>query len=198
MSVALRMAEWENFRSLWYGPRTDFVVMLSAFGLTVIFDLTVGVGAGLIMAAVLFVRRMEEISHVHLLTPENDPEFDGSFSLRGKIVPKGMILFRFHGPFFFAAADKLEAALRGSGGRPKVVVFRMRYVPSMDATGLQAFRTALEKLWRDGVKVFITGIQPEPMSLLYKTGVVDRIGIENFCGDINEALEKGRGFCAER
>ncbi len=198
MSVALRMAEWENFHTLWHGSRTDFIVMLTAFGLTVIFDLTVGVGAGLLMAAVLFVRRMEEISHVHLLTPDNDPEFDGSFSLRGKQVPDGVILFRFHGPFFFAAADKLEVALRGSGGRPKVVVFRMRYVPSMDATGLRAFRTAVEKLRHDGVEVFITGIQPQPMSVLHKTGVADLIGIENFCGDINEALEKGRKHCVAR
>jgi sulfate permease, SulP family len=194
ISVALRMAEWGNFRTLWHGPRTDFAVMIAAFGLTVIFDLTVGVGAGLVMAAVLFVRRMEEISHVHLLTPDNDPEFDGSSSLRGKQVPKGMVLFRFYGPFFFAAADKLETALRGSGGRPKAVVFRMRDVPSMDATGLQAFRTAVEKLRRDGVTVFVTGIQPQPMSLLHKTGVSDLIGIENFCSDLDEALKKGREF----
>lgn len=196
MSVALRMAEWENFHSLWQGPRTDFFVMLAALGLTVVFDLTIGVGAGLLMAAVLFVRRMEEISHVHLLTPDNDPEFDGSFSLRGKQVPDGVILFRFHGPFFFAAADKLEAALRGSGGRPRAVIFRMRYVPSMDATGLQAFRTAIEKLRRDGVIIFITGIQPQPMSVLHKAGVADQIGIENFCGNIDEALEKARKVCA--
>jgi SulP family sulfate permease len=196
INVALRMAEWENFHSLWHGTRTDFIVLLAAFGLTIVFDLTVGVGAGLLMAAVLFVRRMEEISHVHLLTPDNDPEFDGSFSLRGKQVPDGVILFRFHGPFFFAAADKLEAALRGSGGRPKVVVFRMRNVPSMDATGLQAFRTAVDKLRRDRVKLFITGIQPQPMSVLHKTGVADLIGLENFCGDIDEALEKGRKLCA--
>jgi len=198
ISVALRMAEWENFPSLWRGPRTDFLVMLAALALTVVFDLTVGVGAGLLMAAFLFVRRMEEISHVHLLTPDNDPEFDGSFSLRGKQVPEGVILFRFHGPFFFAAADKLEGALRGSGGRPRAVVFRMRHVPSMDATGLQAFRTAVEKLKRDGVTIFITGIQPQPMSVLHKAGIADRIGIENFCGNIDEALEKGRKLCASK
>jgi SulP family sulfate permease len=196
ISVALRMAEWENFHALWHGPRTDYFVMLAALGLTVVFDLTVGVGAGLLMAAVLFVRRMEEISHVHLLTPDNDPEFDGSFSLRGKTVPEGVILFRFHGPFFFAAADKLEAALRGSGGRPRGIVFRMRQVPSMDATGLQAFRTAVEKLRRDGVIIFITGIQPQPMSVLHKSGVADLIGIENFCGTLDEALERGRKICA--
>jgi SulP family sulfate permease len=192
ISVALRMAEWENFRALWHGPRTDFYVMLATLALTVVFDLTIGVGAGLLMAVAMFVQRMEEISHVHLLTPDSDTEHEGSFSLRGKTVPEGVVLYRFHGPFFFAAADKLEAALRASGGRPRAVIFRMRYVPSMDGTGLQAFRTAVEKMQRDGVKIFITGIQPHPMKVLHDSGVADLIGIDNFCGNIDEALDRCR------
>ena len=189
IAVAMRRAEWENFHTLWRSHRSDFFVMLAALALTVIFDLTVGVGAGLLMAAVMFVRRMEEISHVQLLTPENDPEAEGAFSLRGKTVPDGVILFRFHGPLFFAATDKLEAALRGSGGRPRAVIFRMRYVPSMDATAVQVLRVAVEKMRRDNVKIFVTGIQPQPMSALYKSGVADLIGVENFCGNIDEALK---------
>jgi SulP family sulfate permease len=190
ITVAIRMAEWEDFPSLWRGHRTDFFVMLAAFTLTVVFDLTIGVAAGLLMAFVMFVRRMEEISHVQLLTPENDPETEGSFSLRGKTVPPGVVLFRFHGPLFFAAADKLDHALRGSGGRPRVVIFRMRYVPSIDSTGVQAFESAVEKLQHDKVIVLVSGIQPQPMSALFKNGVVDMIGIENFCGNIDEALRK--------
>ncbi|HEV8542924.1 MAG TPA: STAS domain-containing protein, partial [Verrucomicrobiae bacterium] len=192
ITVAVRMAEWEDFHSLWKSHRSDFFVMVAAFLLTVIFDLTIGVGAGLLMALVMFVRRMEEISHIHLLTPENDPETDGSFSLRGKTVPPGVVLFRFHGPMFFAAADKLETALRGSGGKPRVVILRMRYVPSMDATAVQVFRSAVEKLLDDGVTVYVTGIQAQPMSSLFKSGVVDLIKIENFCGNIDEALQKSR------
>jgi sulfate permease, SulP family len=190
ITVAIRMAEWEDFRSLWRSHRSDFFVMVAAFTLTVVFDLTIGVAAGLLMAFVMFVRRMEEISHVQVLTPENDPETDGSFSLRGKTVPDGVLLFRMHGPMFFAAADKLETALRASGGKPRVVIFRMRYVPSMDATGVQVFESAVEKLRRDGVIVLISGIQAQPMSALYKSGVVETIGVENFCGNIDEALRK--------
>lgn len=196
IAVAVRMAEWEDFHSLWKTHRSDFFVMLSAFLLTVVFDLTIGVGAGLLMALVMFVRRMEEISHIQLLTPETDPETDGSFSLRGKTIPPGVVLFRFHGPMFFAAADKLETALRGSGDKPRVVILRMRYVPSMDATAVQAFRSAVEKLLHDGVTVFVTGIQPQPMSSLYKSGVVDLIRVENFCGNIDEALQKSRQIVA--
>lgn len=198
MVVALRMAEWENFPALWHSSRTEFFVMFAALALTVVFDLTIGVGAGLVMAVVMFVKRMEEISHVHLLTPDNDPEHEGGFTVRGKNVPPGVVLYRFHGPFFFAAADKLEAALRDSGGRPRAVVFRMRYVPSMDATGAHAFRTAVEKMQRDHVRIFVTGIQPQPMKTLHTSGVADLIGIENFCGDIDEALACCRELLGEK
>jgi SulP family sulfate permease len=198
ISVAVRMAEWEDFPTLWKSHRTDFWVMLAAFALTVIFDLTVGVGAGLVMAAVMFVHRMEEITQVNVLTPENDPETEGSFSVRGKEVPEGVVLFRFHGPMFFAAADKLERALRHAGERPKIVIFRMRYVPSMDATGVQVFESAVEKMRKHGVTVLVTGIQPQPMSALFKSGVVDLIGIENFCGNIDEALKKSREHLAAK
>lgn len=198
ITVAIRMAEWEDFHSLWHSHRTDFFVMLAAFTLTVVFDLTIGVAAGLLMAFVMFVRRMEEISHVQLLTPENDPETDGSFSLRGKVVPPGVVLFRFHGPLFFAAADKLERALKNSGGKPKVVIFRMRYVPSIDSTGVQAFESAVEKLRKDKVTVLVSGIQPQPMSALYKSGIVDLIGIENFCGNIDEALQRSGEIATEK
>lgn len=186
--VALRMAEWDTFVELWRGPRTDFLVLLAAFTFTVVFDLTVGVGCGMIMAIVLFIRRMEEMTHVKLLTPESDLEMEGSNSLRGKTVPPGVVLFRIHGPFFFAAADKLEVALRGSGGRPRVVIFRMRQVPLMDASGLHAFEVAVEKMQRDGVTVLLTAVQAQPMKVMHAAGLADRIGLDNFCANLDQAL----------
>jgi SulP family sulfate permease len=188
ISVALRMAEWDTFPELWHGTRSDFAVMLATFGLTVVFDLTIGVGAGLAMAVVLFVRQMEAMAHVKLLTPESDVEMEGSNSIRGKVIPPGVVLYRLQGPFFFAAADKLEVALRGSGGRPKIVVFRMRHVPVMDATGLHALEIAVEKMQRDGVRVLLTAVQPQPMKLMHAAGLVDRIGLEHICANIDEAL----------
>lgn len=192
MGVAMRMAEWRDFQTLWRTARAEWAVMTVAFVLTVVFDLTIGVGAGLVMAVVLFVRRMEAITHIQILTPESDMEAAGADSLRGRTVPLGVVLYRFHGPFFFAAADKLETALQGSGGRPRVVVFRMRHVPAMDVTGLHALRTAVTKMHRDGVRILLTGVQPQPMKLLYESGLADQIGIENFCADIEEALNRCR------
>lgn len=195
--VAVRMAEWHTFVELWRGPRTDFLVMMATFALTVGLDLTAGVGCGMVMAVVLFIRRMEEMTHVKLLTPESDMEMEGSLSLRGKEVPSGVVLFRIHGPLFFAAADKLELALKGSGGRPKVVVFRMRLVPMMDASGLHAFEIAVEKMQRDGVRVLLTAVQPQPMKVMLAAGLVDRIGIDNICASIDQALARANLLLTE-
>lgn len=188
IGVALHMADWDTFPELWHGPRSDFAVLLATFLLTTVFDLTVGVGAGLAMAVVLFIKRMEEMAHVKLLTPESDIEMEGSNTLRGKEIPPNVVLYRIQGPLFFAAADKLEMALRSSGGRPKIVVFRMRHVPAMDATGLHAFALAVEKMQRDHVHVLLTAVQPHPMKVMFASGLVDRIGLENICATLDEAL----------
>lgn len=155
-------------------------MMATAFGLTVIFDLTVGVGAGMIMAFVLFLRQMESVSHIRLVTSETEPEAAGANSIRGKNIPDGVVLYRMEGPFFFAAAENLDQALRASGGKPKIVIFRMRNVPAMDASGLHAFRVAVEKLHRDGVKIFLTAVQPQPMKVLFESGFVSWLGDHNF------------------
>lgn len=198
MAVALRMAEWDTFGEVWRASRSDFGVLAAAFGLTVIFDLTVGVAAGLVMAAVLFLHRMESLSQVRELTAESDPERNGSNSLNGKEVPDGVVLFRFDGPFFFAAAEKLEAALRGSGGRPKIVILRMRHVPMMDVTGQRALEVVWEKLHRDGIAVLVTAVQSQPRSMMERSGLAGRIGVDRFCEDIDQALGKARELLDSR
>jgi SulP family sulfate permease len=197
LTVAVRMAEAHTFVELWRGPRSDFGVMATAFGLTVVFDLTIGVGAGMIMAVVLFLRQMESVSHIRLVTPESEPEGTGTHSMRGKDIPEGVVLYRIEGPLFFAAAENLEQALRGSGGTPKAVIFRMRNVPAMDASGLHAFRVAIQKLHRDGAKIFLTAVQPQPMKVMYESGLVSWLGERKFCADLDEALAQARKELAE-
>lgn len=192
IAVALRMGEWDTFAEIWRGPKSDFMVLLTAFLLTVVFDLTAGVGVGLVMAAVLFVKRMEEITNINIVTPETETETAAGHSIVGKDVPPGVVLYRLDGPFFFAAAEKLETALRGSGGKPRAVIFRMRNVPAMDASGLHAFEVAVHKLRRDGVRIFITAAQPQPMRVMDESGLVDLIGRRKFCADIDEALARVR------
>jgi SulP family sulfate permease len=192
MAVAIRMAEWDSFSEVWQSSRLDFAVLSITFVLTVVFDLTVGVGGGLFLAAVLFLRNMESITRVRPLTAETDSEHTGGLSLVGKDVPDGVVLFRLDGPLFFAAADRLEAALRSHTGKPKIVIFRMRHVPFIDVTGLRALEVACEKMRRDGVHVLITSAQPQPMKIMLSSGLAGRLGLDNFCGNIDHALERSR------
>jgi SulP family sulfate permease len=192
VTVAVRMAEWDTFPEMWRGSRSDFTTLCTTFLLTVVFDLTVGVAVGLAIAAVLFVKRMEQISNIRVLTAENETEYDGSMSVRGKEVPDGVVMFRLEGPLFFAAVEKLEAALRSHTGRPRVVIFRLRHVPAIDASALHSLEVALAKMHRDGVLVLFTAVQPQPMKVLFESGMVDRIGLDNFCANIDEALALAR------
>lgn len=191
--VAYRMGEWENFPELARSTRSDFGVMMATFALTVVFDLTIAVGVGLSLAAVLFVRRMEEISQIKLVTAETDMDTGGG-SIRDKQVPEGVVVYRIEGPFFFGAAEKLEAALGRYSDVPRVVIFRMRNVPAIDATGLHALEIMLDKFHRKHTQLVLSGVQPQPMKVLYNAGFVDKIGLDNVCANIDAALDRARQF----
>jgi SulP family sulfate permease len=189
--VAYRMGEWENFLELWRGPKSDFTVLVMTFAMTVVFDLTIAVGVGLTMAGALFVRRMEEITQIKLVTSENEMDVGGG-SVRDKEIPPGVLVYRIEGPFFFGAAEKLEAALGRYSAVPRVVIFRMRTVPLVDATGLHALEVMLDKFHRRGTHLILSGVQPQPMKVLYNAGFIDKIGLDNVCANIDVALEQSR------
>jgi SulP family sulfate permease len=189
--VAWRMGEWENFPELWRGPKSDFMVLVVTFGLTVVFDLTIAVGVGLTMAGALFVRRMEAITQIRLVTADSEMDVGGG-SIRDKVIPEGVLVYRIEGPFFFGAAEKLEAALERYSTVPRIVIFRMRSVPAVDATGLHALEIMLEKFHRKGTQLILSGVQPQPMKVLYNAGFVDKIGLDNVCANIDAALARAR------
>ena len=194
--VAYRMGEWDNFPELARGPKSDFFVLLLTFALTVTFDLTIAVGVGLAMAGVLFVKRMEEITQIKLVTPESELEL-GVDSIREKNVPEGVLVYRIDGPFFFGVAEKLESALARAMRVPRVVIFRVRAVPAIDATGLHALEIALEKFHRKRTQLLLSGVQPQPMKVLFHSGFVDRIGLDNICANIDAALGRAREILGE-
>ena len=185
--VAYKMGEWDNFPELARTTRSDFAVLLITFGLTVFFDLTVAVGAGMGIAIALFVRRMEEIAQVRLVTPETDMEMGGD-SVRERQVPPGVLVFRIEGPFFFGVAEKLEYALERARAIPRVLILRVRNVPAIDASGLRALEVTWDKFHRRGTLIVLSGIQPQPMKILLRSGFIDRIGLDNICPNIDEAL----------
>ena len=194
--VAYRMGEWDNFSELAHSTKSDFSVLLITFGLTVFFDLTIAVGVGLMIAGVLFVRRMEEITQIKIVTPESDLE-TGEDSVRDKVVPVGVFVFRIEGPFFFGVAEKLEYVLERTTDVPKVIIFRIRNVPAIDASGLHALEITLDKFHRRGAKLILSGVQPQPMKVLFKSGFVDKIGLDNICANIDDALSRSREILGE-
>jgi SulP family sulfate permease len=193
--VAYRMGEWDNFVELAHGPKSDYVVLLVTFALTVVFDLTVAVGVGLVIAGALFVRRMEEITHIKLVTPDSELEV-GTGAVTAQNVPPGVVVYRIEGPFFFGAAEKLETALMRHATVPRVVIFRMRTVPAVDATGLRALEIMRDKFHRKGTQLILSGVQPQPMKVLYNAGFVDKIGMDNLCANLDMALARARQLLA--
>jgi SulP family sulfate permease len=189
--VGLRMGEWHHFARLKRWPRSDTAVFLTAFILTVVTELPVAVGTSLVLASALLVKRLSETTQVHAdeeVTQANAP----GQTISGRAIPEGVLVFRVFGAFFFGAADKLETSLRRAGQLPEVLILRMRDVLAMDATGLDALEDLYEKMDRHGKKLILCGPHSQPLFALTRAGFLDRIGMDNVCGDMETALARAR------
>jgi len=189
--VAYNMGEWHQFTRLTKWPKSDSAVFLTAFGLTVLVDLTVAVEVGMVLAAVLFIKRISETTQI--TSVDEATETEGSHhSLTGKEIPDGVMVFRVFGAFFFGAADKLETALKRAGQPPDVLIVRMRKVLAIDATGLNALEDLHEKLRAKGKHLLLSGPHTQPLMVMERAGFIDRIGRENVCPHIDAALARAR------
>jgi len=191
VNVAINMGEWHNFARVAKWPRSDAIVFLTAFGLTVVIDLTVAVEIGMVLAAVLFIKRVSETTQITAVDETTETERP-HHSLVGKEIPKGVMVYRIFGSFFFGAADKLETALKRSGQEPDVLVLRMRKVLAMDATGLNALEDLHERLHARGKHIVLSGPHTQPLFMMDKAGFLDRLGRENICANIELALARAR------
>jgi|ERR1044071_8991444 SulP family sulfate permease len=191
VNVALHMGEWHNFGRLLKWPRSDAVVFLAAFVLTVIVDLTVAVEIGMVLAAMLFIKRVSETSQITAVDESTETE-GPHHSLVGKQIPKGVMVYRMFGALFFGAADKLESALKREKQEPEVLILRMRKVLAMDATGLNALEDLFERLQRKGKHLVLSGPHTQPLLVMDKAGFLERIGNENVCANIDAALARAR------
>ncbi len=191
VNVALNMGEWHNFRRLARWPRSDAAVFLTAFGLTVVIDLTVAVEVGMVLAAVLFIKRVSETTQITAVDETVDTE-GSHHSLVGKTIPPGVMVYRIFGAFFFGAADKLESALKRLKEEPTVLILRMRKVLAMDATGLNALEDLHDRLRRKGKHLLLSAPHTQPLLVMDKSGFLDRLGRENVCAHVDAALERAR------
>ncbi len=193
--VAYNMSEWRSFIGLLKSPRSDVMVLLFTFGLTVLFDLTIAIEVGMLMAVFLFMRRMAMVTNVGAITNEIDDfeeNINAPLGLEGRTVPKGVEVYEINGPLFFGAVYKFEEALNLVENPPQVLIIRMRNVPAIDSTGLHSLRQILKKNKKQKITLIVSGIQPQPLKALKESGLFEKIGKENICKNIDASLKRAR------
>lgn len=190
--VSYNMSEWRTFRSLMKNPKSEVAVLLTTFLLTVIFDLTIAIEVGLLLAMVLFMRRVSETTKVSVATNEIDLSDEGEIHHEEEklILPKGVEVYEIDGPFFFGVASKFDESMKIIGDKPRVRIIRMRKVPFMDSTGLHNLESFYRLSETEGIRIILSGVKPQVHSVLTKSGFEKKIGTENICSNINEALQK--------
>ncbi len=189
--VAYRMAEWRVFKSELSAPRSDAIVMVATFLLTVLVDLTVGIGVGMVLAAFLFMKRMAEVTNVTLISRElqdASPAPDHTGAIYRRNIPPGVEVYEINGPFFFGAAEKFKDTLSEVSKKPRVLIIRMRHVPAIDSTAMHALRDLVRRTRRDGTAVFFSDVHTQPLVALERAGMLEEIGKEHLFGNIDEAL----------
>lgn len=188
--VAYNMGEWkEFFHLIKHAPKSDVAILLVTFLLTVIFDLVVAIEFGLILTALLFIKRMSDVSSIRGWTyrdGEDDSEENDPMHIALKSVPKGTLVYEIDGPMFFGVADNfLNISVNDD---TKVLILRMRSVPAMDITALQSLEKVYDKCKKKDVTVLLSHVNEQPMKVMEKAGFAEKIGAENFCENIDAAL----------
>ncbi len=189
--IAYNMSEWQNFISVTRGPGNDTAVLLITFFLTVIFDLTIAIEVGMVLAAFLFMRKMIQFSNVSILSSHADDdtdEFDKDATINYKI-PADVEVFEITGPFFFGAAYKFKDAIKVIEKKPKVLIIRMRHVPLIDATGIHILREVFKDMHLQNIKIILAGVTSDQvMAELKKARIIFAIGKGNITPTFEKAL----------
>ena len=190
--VSYNMSEWRTFRMLMKNPKSDIAVLLITFFLTVIFDLTIAIEIGLVIACLLFMKRIMETTHVSVIRNEIDPNNELDIAVREEklIVPKGVEVYEIDGPFFFGIANKFEETMAQLGDRPKVRIIRMLKVPFIDSTGIHNLSNFCRLSQKDNIHIILSGVNEQVHETLEKSGFYELLGKENICSNINLAIQK--------
>ena len=190
--VSYNMSEWRSFKAILKNPKSDITVLLVTFFLTVIFDLTVAIEVGVLIACLLCMRRMAETTNVSVLSDEIDPSADSDVqgNLEHLVIPEGVKVYEINGPYFFGIGNKFEEMMGDMGARAKVRIIRMRKVPFIDSTGVHNLTNMCRMCNQMGVKVVLSGVNPQVMKVIEDAGMDDIVGKENICSHINIALKR--------
>jgi len=189
--VAYNMSEWRSFLKVLKSPKSDIAVMLVTFALTVLVDLTVAIEVGIILAALLFMKRMSEVSQVSVLTRDFGDEREDEETINQKaIIPEGVEVFEVYGTLFFGAVEQFTESMRLIEKKPKALILVTKNLLAIDASGLRAVEDLYDQMKSRGTKLLITGIHAQPMFAIQQSGLFDKVGEDNFVGTLDEAIEK--------
>ncbi len=196
--VSYNMSGWRTFLQLMKNPKSDITVLLITFFLTVIFDLTIAIEVGLLIACLLFMRRMAESTQIKVIADEIDPndETDAEVHEEHLIIPKGVEVYEINGPYFFGIANKFEELMAALDDHPRVRIIRMRRVPFIDSTGIHNLQNLCEISHREGTHIVLSGVTPNVYSVLEHNGFCELLGKDHICPNINVALDRAKSIVA--
>ena len=193
--VAYNMSGWRTVRSLLRNPKSDIAILATTFILTVVFNLTIAIEIGMLLAVLLFLRRVSENVQVSVLRDELDVAQGTEMTQHETLnIAKGVEVYEINGPFFFGVATKFDEVMREMGDKPVVRIIRMRKVPFIDSTGLHNLQILVESSHREGIRVILSGVNPSVQETLRKSGLNQIVGNENICDHISKAVEKANAF----
>jgi SulP family sulfate permease len=194
--VAYNMSEWRNFRSLVKGEKAGAAVLVATFALTVIFDLTIAIEIGLLLAVVLFLKRISDVSTVSRFGREvaGAEYVEGSVDTDKLSLPAGVEVYEIEGPFFFGIAGKFDDVMKNIGDKPKVRIIRMRKVPFVDSTGAHNLGNLVRRSQKEGITVLLSGVQADVRETLRRTGIESLVGAENVLPHIDAAMARARAL----
>jgi SulP family sulfate permease len=198
--VAYHMSEWRSFAGLLRAPRSDLVVLILTFALTIFVDLTVAVQVGIVVSSLLFMKRMSDMTYVEGVSNEISDEADdpgeidesrrGRRVVSGHEIPADVEVYEVNGPFFFGAADKLKDVMTEIDRPPKVFILRMRNVPAIDATGIHALEQMAKKCAHQGTQMILTEVRHQPLRAIVRARKLEVFGRRNLAKDLTVALAR--------
>lgn len=195
--IAYNMGDWEAFITIFKSPKSDSLVFVVTFILTIFLDLVVAIGVGVVLASFLFMRKMSEITEIKYIL-DDDEDKDANEFIDNVTMPDHISIYEISGPFFFGAANKFVSAIREMGVPSRVLIIKMSKVPFMDSTAYHSFEMLHNVCKKNATKLIILKIQNQPLEMLKKYGFVDMIGENNFCGTVDEAIERANVILSEQ